>query len=173
MYQDSVRQYDSPSLFEERRISSFRSSFVSFHGASDLGSRVRDLFSSSSTERKVECFSRSSIQEQADQHSGLEVRSSLLQEVLFSVGRNPNRPFCDNREYKVPSLHLTLFRLESGGLRCSESGLEQVVLSLPFSSCSVVFGNSGSSREVYREMISDSSILANNNQVFRAGEGTL
>ena len=29
MCQDSVRQYDSPSLFEERRISSFRSSMVS------------------------------------------------------------------------------------------------------------------------------------------------
>ena len=67
MCQDSVRQYDSPSLFEERRISSFRSSIVSLHGTA-LCSRARDLFSSSSTERKVEWFSRSSIQEQADQH---------------------------------------------------------------------------------------------------------
>ena len=29
-----VREYDSPSLFEERRISSFRSPIVSLHGAS-------------------------------------------------------------------------------------------------------------------------------------------
>ena len=70
MCQDFVRHYDSPNLFEERRISSFRSFIVSLHGASDLCSRARDLFSSSSTERKVECFSRSSIQEQADQLLG-------------------------------------------------------------------------------------------------------
>ena len=167
--QGSVRQYDSPSLFEERRISGFRSSMVSLHGASDLCSRARDLFSSSSLERKVECSSRSSFQKQADQHR-VEVRSPFLQEVLSSIGRTPNRPVCNNREYSTPSLYLTLSRRESGGLRCSESGLEQVVFSLPFSSCSVVRGNSGSSQEVYRQRISDSSILANSNLVFRAGE---
>ena len=169
MCKDSFGQYNSPILPEERRISSLRGSIISLHGASDFRPGERDFVSANSPERKTKCLSRSSIQEQSDQH-GVEVGSSILQDVLSSVWRTPNRSLCDNREHKAASFHLTLSRRESRSLRCPESGLEPMVLSLPFSSCSVVRGDSGSSSEVYRQGFPDRSFLANGNLVFRPGE---